>query len=110
MASNPGLAIQVCYASAAEEILRDMVVAEGTTVQQAILQSGVLRDGGDVDLSVCRVGIYGKLKELDTVLRAHDRIEIYRALIADPKDARHRRVKAERKTQATIRSAPNVRD
>lgn len=104
------LPVQVCYAGSREAVLRDLVVAEGTTIQQAIFDSGILREGADVDLSVCRVGIFGKLKDLDTVLRAHDRIEIYRPLIADPKDARHRRVKAERKMQATIRSAPNVRD
>ena len=110
MASEATLPIQVCYGSARDAVLRDLDVVEGTTIQQAILDSGILRDGADVDLSVCRVGIFGKLKDLDTVLRAHDRIEIYRPLIADPKDARHRRVKAERKMQATIRSAPNVRD
>jgi putative ubiquitin-RnfH superfamily antitoxin RatB of RatAB toxin-antitoxin module len=110
MAPEPTVNVQVCYASDREEILRDLVVAEGTTIQEAIMQSGVLRDGAEVDLSVCHVGIYGKLKTMDTVLRERDRIEIYRPLIADPKDARHRRVKAERKTLATIRSMPNVRD
>lgn len=110
MATEATLPVQLCYATPEVTLLQDLVVADGTTIQQAILQSGIIKQGGTVDLSVCRVGIFGKLKDMETVLRAHDRIEIYRPLIADPKDARHRRVKAERKMQATIRSAPNVRD
>jgi putative ubiquitin-RnfH superfamily antitoxin RatB of RatAB toxin-antitoxin module len=51
-----------------------------------------LRECAAIDLTVSRVGIYGKLKTLDTVVRAQDRIEIYRPLIADPKDSRRRRV------------------
>jgi putative ubiquitin-RnfH superfamily antitoxin RatB of RatAB toxin-antitoxin module len=101
MATDASFNVQVCYASVQQEHIVDLVVTEGTTILQAILQSGLLRDAPDVDVSVCKVGIYGKLKPMDTVLRTHDRIEIYRPLIADPKDARHRRVKAERKSRAS---------
>ena len=83
--------IQLCYAEPDLQILRELTVAPGTTLQQAIIQSGVLREVDAIDLARCQVGIYGKLKEPDTVLREHDRIEIYRPLIADPMETRRRR-------------------
>jgi putative ubiquitin-RnfH superfamily antitoxin RatB of RatAB toxin-antitoxin module len=85
------LKIQVCYATPDLEILLDLAVPGGTTVYQAIRQSGILKTSPEIDLSVNEVGIHGKLKTLDTVLRDHDRIEIYRPLIADPKETRRRR-------------------
>lgn len=85
------LHIQICYAEPAFQLLRELTVAEGTTLQQAIMQSGILREVTAIDLTACQVGIYGKLKTLDTVLRERDRIEIYRPLIADPKDSRRLR-------------------
>lgn len=97
MADSGGLQVQICYAAPGLQVLRDIHVAEGTTIQQAIVGSGFLREQPAVDLSVCRVGIFGKLKTLDTILRDHDRIEIYRPLIADPKDSRRRRVEKENK-------------
>lgn len=89
--------VQVCYAKPDLQLLRELTVPEGTTLQAAIQQSGVLRDAPEIDLSACRVGIYGKLKTLDTVLREHDRVEVYRPLMADPKESRRKRaVKKER--------------
>jgi putative ubiquitin-RnfH superfamily antitoxin RatB of RatAB toxin-antitoxin module len=85
------LRVSVSYATAAREILRELEVAPGATIEQAIVQSGVLAEIGELDLAAHPVGIYGKKKPLDTVLRAHDRIEIYRPLVADPKDSRRRR-------------------
>ncbi|HYD81421.1 MAG TPA: RnfH family protein [Paucimonas sp.] len=85
------LHVQVCYARPEAQFLRDLIVPAGTTLGQAIVQSGLLQARPEIDLQACRVGIYGKLKELDTVLREHDRVEIYRPLIADPKEARRKR-------------------
>lgn len=93
---SPSIAVQVCYARPGVEILREVRVAEGATAREAIAASGVLRDLPEIDLDVCRVGIYGKLGTLDTVLRDRDRVEIYRALIADPKESR--RARADKKT------------
>lgn len=84
--------IQICYARPDRQFLLDRTVALGTTIQQAIQDSDIIRQAPEIDISVLRVGIYGKLKALDTVLREHDRIEIYRPLVADPKDARRKRV------------------
>ncbi len=83
--------VQVCYASPDLQILRELSVPEGTTLQAAIQQSGVLHAVPEIDLENTRVGVYGKLKPLDAVLRAKDRIEIYRPLIADPKESRRKR-------------------
>jgi putative ubiquitin-RnfH superfamily antitoxin RatB of RatAB toxin-antitoxin module len=97
MADQILLNVQLCYAEPDLEVLRDLKVVEGTTLQQAIIQSGILREISAIDLTACKVGIYGKLKTPDTVLREHDRIEIYRPLIADPKDSR--RLRAGRKAR-----------
>lgn len=85
------LHVQLCYATPAQETLRDLVVAEGTTIGQAIAQSGLLDEMPGIDLAAQPVGLFGKKRPLDTVLRAHDRIEIYRPLVADPKESRRRR-------------------
>ncbi|MGI4718436.1 MAG: RnfH family protein [Janthinobacterium lividum] len=85
------LAVTVCYATAREEFLRPMQVAPGTTIGQAIEMSGVLEACPDINLTTQPVGIYAKKKTLDTVLRARDRIEIYRPLVADPKESRRKR-------------------
>ncbi len=86
------LRVQVCYARPDLEILRNLAVPPGTLIKDAIALSGILQDVPEIDLGVATVGIYGKIKALDTVLRDHDRIEIYRPLIVDPKVARRRRV------------------
>src|SRR4051794_10754030 len=85
------LKVQVCYAKPDVEILLDLLVQDGTTVGEAIQQSGILETSPEIDLAIHRVGVYGKTRALDTPLRDHDRIEIYRPLIADPKDTRRRR-------------------
>jgi putative ubiquitin-RnfH superfamily antitoxin RatB of RatAB toxin-antitoxin module len=74
-------------------ILRALDVDAGTTIGQAIELSGILQEAPEINLVTMPVGIYGKKKTLDTVLQPRDRIEIYRPLIADPKDARRRRAK-----------------
>ena len=91
------IVVQVCYATPQKQFLRDMPVPQGATVQQAIAQSGVLQTFPEIDLQHTRVGIHGKLKALDTVLREHDRIELYRLLVADPKESRRMRVGDRRK-------------
>ncbi|MCW5298677.1 RnfH family protein [Herbaspirillum lusitanum] len=92
MAETVQLQVEICYAAPDFQIRKPVRVDAGATVQQAIMQSGVMRECTAIDLTVCRVGIYGKLKTLETVLRDRDRIEIYRPLIADPMDSRRRRV------------------
>ena len=83
--------VQVCYATDKQEILIDLEVEQGTTIAQAIERSGIAQRLPGVDVASLPVGIYSKKKTPDTVLRARDRIEIYRPLIADPKTTRRRR-------------------
>ncbi|QOY92817.1 RnfH family protein [Massilia sp. UMI-21] len=90
-AADGRLQVAVCYASANQEFLRSFMVAPGTTIGAAIEMSGVLEACPEINLSTQPVGIYARKKTLDTVLRGHDRIEIYRPLVADPKDSRRRR-------------------
>lgn len=84
--------IQVCYALPEQQFLRDLQVPAGTTLRDALLQSDLLGHLGGGKLENHKLGIYGKIKPPETLLRDHDRVEIYRALQADPKDARRRRV------------------
>ena len=63
----------------------------GTTVAEGIRLSGVLDKHPEIDLAVNKLGIFGKLTKADAVLRNRDRIEIYRPLIADPKEVRRKR-------------------
>jgi uncharacterized protein len=83
--------VQVCYALPESQYLQDLILPAGATVQMAIEESGVLREVPGINLAAFRVGVYGKLKSLEAVLRDHDRVEIYRPLIADPKESRRKR-------------------
>ena len=85
------LQVYVVYATAQQEFIQPMRVAPGTTIGQAIEGSGVLARFPDINLVTQPVGIYGKKKTLDTALRERDRVEIYRPLVADPKDSRRKR-------------------
>jgi putative ubiquitin-RnfH superfamily antitoxin RatB of RatAB toxin-antitoxin module len=85
------LRIQVCYATAISEIRRALTVAQGATIEQAIAASGILADVPGIDLALQPVGVFGKKRPLETLVREGDRIEIYRPLVADPKDTKRRR-------------------
>jgi uncharacterized protein len=91
------LSIDVCYALPGAQTLVTVELAPGATVQQAIDASGILVRHPEIDLVKLKVGIYGKIKPLDAALADHDRVEIYRPLIVDPKAARQRRVDKTRK-------------
>ena len=83
--------VQVCYATPASEIVLELDVAPGTTLEQAVRQSGLLALVPGIDLAQTPVGIFSKKKLLTTVLRACDRVELYRPLLCDPKETRRRR-------------------
>ena len=81
------------YAAVDRQRLLTVAVPQGTTVRAAVLASGIGREFPEVDLANCPVGIFGKqVAEPETrVLEAGDRIEIYRPLLADPKEIRRQR-------------------
>lgn len=83
--------IEIVYALPDEQTLFKKAVPDGTTVMAAVETSGLLEKYPQLDLSAVKLGIFGKLTKGDTVLRDRDRIEIYRPLLADPKEVRRRR-------------------
>lgn len=84
----------VAYAASAEEQVELSVeVPVGATLQDAIHASGVLTRYPQIDLAKCAVGVYSKRAKLEDVVKSGDRIEIYRLLLIDPKEARRARVK-----------------
>jgi len=83
--------VEVVYALPDEQTLLSLEVPEGTTVKEAIVQSGILEKYPELDIQTMDVGIFGKLTRMDQKLRNKDRVEIYRPLIADPKEVRKRR-------------------
>lgn len=92
------LNIEVIYATPKQQVLIELSVKPGTTIEQAIHQSGVLTEHNDIDLAVNKVGIFSQVKPLDYVLKTGDRIEIYRPLIADPKAKRREKAEMNKKT------------
>lgn len=84
--------VEVVYALPSEQVLLHLKVAAGSTVAQAIRLTGVLVRYPEIDMATVRAGVFGKLVSLDMPLKAGDRVEIYRPLIVDPKEARRKRV------------------
>ena len=84
--------ISVAYSEPAQQVWLRIEVPEDSTVEQAIIKSGILRQFPHIDLTEQKVGIFGKLAQLDANLQAGDRIEIYRAITADPKTTPRRRM------------------
>lgn len=83
--------IELVYIKPDCQNILKLEVDKGTTIQQALESSGLLEQFPEIDLNVNKVGIYSKIMPLDTVLQADDQVEIYRPLLADPKEARRRR-------------------
>jgi len=88
---NPRLEVEVAYATPEEQIIVPLAVEPGTTVEAAIRRSGLLERFPEIDLAENKVGVFGKVATLGANLGEGDRVEIYRPLIADPKEARKRR-------------------
>lgn len=89
--SQEQILVEVTFALADRQKLITVKLPAGSHVEEAIRRSGILTDFPEIDLSVNKVGIFSKACKLDTVLRDKDRVEIYRPLIADPKEVRRQR-------------------
>jgi putative ubiquitin-RnfH superfamily antitoxin RatB of RatAB toxin-antitoxin module len=87
------LRVEVAYGTPARQLICAVRVAPGTTVEQAIRASGVLEEFPDIDLARNAIGVYGERVTLADRVRDGDRVEIYRALLADPKEARRQRAR-----------------
>lgn len=85
------MSIEVVYGVPTKQKIFTVDINAGATVEQAILASGVLTLFTEIDLTVNKVGIWNRVVKLSEVLNDLDRIEIYRPLLADPKEVRKRR-------------------
>ena len=83
--------IEVAYALRHKQTLLNIEVGDNASVEDAILQSNILKKYPEINLKKNKVGIFGKITSLDFKLREKDRVEIYRPLIADPKEVRKQR-------------------
>lgn len=92
MESDILLSVELCFITPQRQFLRTLTVPQGTTIRQAILLSGLIMEFPDIDFNSLKTGIYSKIKTPDTVLKEHDRVEVYRPLEVDPMVARRRRV------------------
>jgi len=94
--TNP-ITIEVAYALPDEQVILSLEVPGDCIVEEAISRSGILDTYPQIDLGTDKVGIFGKMCKLNASLRNKDRIEIYRKLIADPKESRRQKAEMERK-------------
>jgi uncharacterized protein len=89
--SEQHIMVEVAYALPREQLIIPISMPLGANAEAAIRASGILNKFPEIDLNLNQIGIFGKLSKLDAPLRNLDRIEIYRPLIADPKEARKQR-------------------
>jgi putative ubiquitin-RnfH superfamily antitoxin RatB of RatAB toxin-antitoxin module len=91
--------VEVAYARPDQQTIIELEVEPGTTIDQAIAMSDILEAYPEIDLAQNKVGVFGKLAKPNTVLHEGDRVEIYRPLIADPKEVRRKRAAKGKKTK-----------
>lgn len=106
MADFDLITVEVAYALPHQQKIISLLVEPGTTALQAVVRSGIVNYFPDIDMDSLKLGIFGQslgAKGVDSaashVLHQGDRVEIYRPLISDPKDARRKR--AEKNTSAS---------
>ena len=90
------LQVEVVYALPGKEEAVSVRLADGATLGDALSASGILRRHPELAGAALKIGVYGKLRRLDAAAAEGDRIEVYRALAVDPKEARRRRAASER--------------
>jgi len=93
MEKNKMLHVEVAYASPGQQKILTVQIQEGDTVEVAIKKSGILDLFPEINLQSQQVGVFSKTKQLTDFLSDGDRIEIYRALLIDPKEARRSKAK-----------------
>lgn len=83
--------LEVVYGTPVKQTLLTVELSTPVTIQDAINESGIKLHHPEIDLSIHKVGIWNRAAKLDTPCQDGDRIEIYRPLIADPKEVRRQR-------------------
>lgn len=87
----PDITVEVVYALPEKQYVRQVTLAEGSSVEDVIRASGLLELRHDIDLTQNKIGIYSRPVKLQDEVNDGDRVEIYRPLIADPKELRRQR-------------------
>tara|TARA_R110001606_G_scaffold395190_2_gene566941 strand:+ start:16244 stop:16582 length:339 start_codon:yes stop_codon:yes gene_type:complete len=90
------ITVEVSYALPEEQVILSLEIASDCTVEEAVKRSGILETYPQIDLSSDKVGIFGKMCKLNAALRNKDRVEIYRKLIADPKESRRQQAEMQK--------------
>lgn len=91
--------IEVAYATPEKQVILELEIEAGTTVRAAVKQSGIDKHFPEINLDTCELGIFSKAVNPDYEPGEGDRIEIYRPLIADPKEIRRQRAAMGLKTK-----------
>ena len=99
MGSVDKIKVEVSFARPDTQVIIPLKVEKGATIEDAICQSNIMETFPEIDLAVNKVGIFGKLGKLENTLREGDRVEIYRKLIADPKEVRRKRAAEGKETR-----------
>ncbi len=92
--------VEVAYATPSRQQVISVEVLPGTTIDAAIRLSGILDLFPEIDLSRVQIGVYGDIAHPHDLVKDHDRVEIYRPLIAEPKSARRKRAERARQKDA----------
>jgi putative ubiquitin-RnfH superfamily antitoxin RatB of RatAB toxin-antitoxin module len=103
MAGAHDVRVEVAYAAPDRQVVKMLTLPIGSRVEAAIRVSGLLEEFPEIDLAVNRVGVFGELVALDAELRDGERVEIYRPLLADPKQARRRRAQSRARKARRLR-------
>lgn len=85
--------VEVAYATPERQTIVSVTLPAGSTAEQAIRASGILREFPEIDLSEQEIGIFGSVCKMDKTVVNGDRVEIYRPLVQDPMQARRNRVR-----------------
>ncbi|AVZ82898.1 RnfH family protein [Edwardsiella ictaluri] len=91
------MSIEVVYALPEKQYLHRLTLPQGSSVGQAIERSGLLAQRSEIDLGKNKVGVFSRPVRLEDPLRDGDRVEIYRPLIADPRELRRQRAERAKK-------------
>lgn len=94
---NDYITLEVAYALPKKQLIISFKAPANVTVKEAIVLSGILKKFNEIDLAKNKIGIFGKISTLNSKLQHKDRIEIYRPLIADPKEIRRKRASLSKK-------------
>jgi len=91
MAIISGITVEVVYADVDKQMIIPVTLQSGSTIENAIDRSGILMHFPQIDLMRQKVGIFSQIKKLSDEVKDGDRVEIYRPLVINPKEARKKR-------------------